>query len=80
MFGDNLVTKQTSEDGQTVNMVLVNKGIDITDEFYFAILLDRAVGGPAIVCSIEGGMDIEAVAEATPEKVRVDGIFVDLFF
>lgn len=69
MFGDNLVTKQTSEDGQTVNMVLVNKGIDITDEFYFAILLDRAVGGPAIVCSIEGGMDIEAVAEATPEKI-----------
>ncbi|GMI14568.1 hypothetical protein TrVE_jg10535 [Triparma verrucosa] len=77
MFGDNLVTKQTSEDGQTVNMVLVNKGINITDEFYFAILLDRGVGGPCIVASVEGGMDIEAVAEETPEKIVT--VPIDIF-
>jgi len=70
MFGDNLVTKQTDDAGQTVNMVLVNKGIDIQQEFYCAILLDRGVGGPCIVASIEGGMDIEKVAEEVSEGER----------
>ncbi len=69
MFGDSLVTKQTGPEGQTVNAVLVNKGIDIKDEFYFAILLDRGVGGPCIVASKEGGMDIEAVAETNPDAI-----------
>jgi succinyl-CoA synthetase beta subunit len=69
MLGDYLVTKQTSEQGQQVNTVLVNEGISIEKEWYFAILLDRGVGGPVMVVSTEGGMNIEEVAETSPEKI-----------
>lgn len=75
MFGEYLVTKQTGPEGQLCTKVLINEGISIDSEYYFAILQDRAYHGPVLVASTEGGMDIEEVAEKTPEailKVPVD--------
>lgn len=69
MLGAKLVTKQTGPEGQLCAKVLVNEGIDIKRETYFAILLDRAHGGPVVVASTQGGMDIEEVAEKTPEAI-----------
>ena len=69
MLGQTLVTHQTGPDGRVVRKVLVTEAIDIARELYFAILVDRASGGPVIIASTEGGMDIEAVAEKTPERI-----------
>lgn len=69
MLGQYLVTKQTTEDGQLVKSVLINEGITIDRECYFAILMDRNSGGPAIVASTEGGVDIEEVAEKNPSAI-----------
>ncbi len=69
MLGAKLVTKQTGPEGQLCAKVLVNEGISIKRECYFAILLDRAYGGPVVVASTQGGMDIEEVAEKTPEAI-----------
>ena len=69
MLGQVLVTKQTGEEGRTVNKVLVESGSNIKKEFYLAVLLDRAVSRPLIMASSEGGMDIEEVAEKHPEKI-----------
>ena len=55
--------------GFTVHKVLVDPGVVIQDEIYLAILLDRAARRPMIMASAAGGMDIEAVAEETPEKI-----------
>lgn len=48
MIGSNLITKQTTEEGQPVNALLINEGIFIEKEFYLAVLLDRKYGGPVI--------------------------------
>ena len=77
MIGYNLVTKQTSADGSPVSNVMVAKALNIVKETYLAIVLDRAFGGPVIVASPDGGVDIEEVAEKTPE--RVFKIPVDIF-
>ncbi len=69
MLGQTLVTHQTGPAGRVVNRVLVSESVEIGKEFYFAILLDRATGAPVIVASREGGMDIEEVAAASPEKI-----------
>jgi succinyl-CoA synthetase beta subunit len=69
MLGQTLVTHQTGEAGRVVSTVLVAKSVEIEREIYFAILMDRATGGPMIVASTEGGVEIEAVAEKTPEKI-----------
>jgi succinyl-CoA synthetase beta subunit len=69
MLGQTLVTHQTGAEGRVVNTVLVAKSVGIEREIYFAILVDRATGGPMIVASTEGGVEIEAVAEKTPEKI-----------
>ena len=69
MLGAKLVTKQTGPGGQLCSKVLVNEGINIDKEFYFAILMDRKYGGPVLVASTEGGMDIEEVAEKTPDAI-----------
>jgi succinyl-CoA synthetase beta subunit len=69
MIGNALVTKQTGPEGRVVNQVLVAEAVDISRELYFAILLDRATSAPMIIASTEGGMDIETVAEHTPEKI-----------
>jgi len=75
MLGHRLTTKQTGPDGVLVKSVMLAESIDFDRELYFAILLDRAAGGPVIVASPMGGMDIEAVAESNPEaifKVPID--------
>jgi succinyl-CoA synthetase beta subunit len=69
MLGQVLVTKQTGEDGKLVSKVLVAEAVDISRELYFAILLDRGTAAPMIIASTAGGMDIEEVAEKTPEKI-----------
>jgi len=69
MLGSTLVTKQTGPAGKQVNRLYIEDGADIDRELYLSILIDRTVGRPAFVVSTEGGMDIEAVAEETPEKI-----------
>jgi len=70
MIGNRLVTKQTPPDGIPVSKVMVAEAIDITRETYFCILLDREHNGPVIVASPDGGVDIEEVAEKTPDRIR----------
>src|SRR5690242_17249745 len=69
MLGQVLVTHQTGAAGRLVNRVLVAESADIAREIYFAILLDRATAAPLVVASTEGGVEIEAVAEKSPEKI-----------
>jgi succinyl-CoA synthetase beta subunit len=69
MLGQILVTHQTGPDGRTVNKVLVAESADIAREIYFGVLLDRATAAPLIVASTEGGVEIEAVAAKSPEKI-----------
>ncbi len=69
MLGQTLVTHQTGPTGRVVNTVLVAKSVEIAREIYFAILLDRATGAPLVVASTEGGVEIETVAEKSPEKI-----------
>lgn len=69
MLGNTLVTKQTGPSGKQVNRLYIEDGADIDRELYLSILVDRTVGRPAFVVSTEGGMDIEAVAEETPDKI-----------
>ncbi|MEZ5433947.1 MAG: ADP-forming succinate--CoA ligase subunit beta [Verrucomicrobiales bacterium] len=69
MLGQVLVTHQTGEEGKLVSKVLIASSVDIAKEYYFAILFDRATSRHAIIASTEGGMNIEEVAEKTPEKI-----------
>ena len=69
MLGKTLVTKQTGPDGRVVQTILVAAAEDIQKEFYIAVLLDRANSRPLIMASTEGGVEIEEVAEKTPEKI-----------
>ena len=69
MLGNTLVTKQTGDAGRQVNRLYIEDGADIDRELYLSLLVDRAVGQIAFVASTEGGMDIETVAEKTPEKI-----------
>ncbi|WP_176082520.1 ADP-forming succinate--CoA ligase subunit beta [Martelella sp. HB161492] len=69
MLGNTLVTKQTGPAGKQVNRLYLEDGADIDRELYCSLLVDRSVGQVAFVVSTEGGMDIEAVAEETPEKI-----------
>ncbi len=69
MLGQVLVTKQTGSEGRKVGTLLLTAGAHIKKEFYLAVLLDRANSRPLIMASTEGGMDIEEVAEKTPEKI-----------
>ena len=70
MLGNTLVTIQTGPQGKQVNRLYITDGVDIEKEFYLALLVDRGTGRIAIVASTEGGMDIEAVAHDTPEKIE----------
>ena len=69
MLGNTLVTKQTGPEGKQVNRLYIEDGADIDRELYLSLLVDRSVGRVAFVVSTEGGMDIEAVAHDTPEKI-----------
>ena len=70
MLGNTLVTIQTGEAGKQVNRLYITDGADIKQEFYLALLVDRATSEIAIVASTEGGMNIEDVAHDTPEKIH----------
>jgi len=69
MLGNTLVTIQTGPAGKVVNQVLVEAGCDIARELYLGIVLDRAAAMPVVMCSQEGGVEIEKVAAETPEKI-----------
>lgn len=70
MMGHRLITKQTKAEGILVQKVMVAQSVDICRETYLCIIMDRAHNGPVIIASPEGGMDIEAVAEKTPDLVK----------
>ena len=72
MLGDYLVTEQTGEAGLKVDTLLINKGIDIEKELYFAVLLDRVSQAIVVVASEKGGVDIESVDEQHIHKFYVD--------
>ena len=74
MLGQTLVTHQTGPEGKLVSKVLVAEAVDIARELYFAIVLDRASSAPIVIASTEGGMDIEAVSEKTPERIFSEAI------
>ena len=69
IFGMNLVTHQTGPQGRTVSRLLVEQGLPIARELYLGIVIDRAAGRPVIMASQDGGMEIETVAEKTPERI-----------
>ncbi len=69
MLGSTLVTHQTGPEGRVVRRLLVEQGMNIERELYLGITLDRAVSKNVLMVSTEGGMDIEAVAEHSPEKI-----------
>ncbi len=70
MLGRTLVTVQTGAAGKQVQRLYITDGVDIAKEFYLALLVDRDSGRIAVVASTEGGMDIEAVAHDSPEKIH----------
>ena len=69
LLGKTLVTPQTGPQGKKVLRVYLEQGCDILKEYYVALLIDRTTGKPIIMASSEGGMDIEEVAQTTPEKI-----------
>jgi succinyl-CoA synthetase beta subunit len=75
ILGMQLKTHQTGPDGQKVRRLLIEEGADIRKEYYVAAVTDRATQKVALMASSEGGMDIEEVAHATPEKIIK--VFVD---
>ncbi|MBX3450858.1 MAG: ADP-forming succinate--CoA ligase subunit beta [Planctomycetaceae bacterium] len=77
MLGSTLVTIQTGEEGKQVNTLLVEEGLNIARELYLGIVVDREAGGPVMIASTEGGMEIEKVAHDTPEKILHEPFDVD---
>ena len=75
ILGMQLVTPQTGPEGKKVNRIYIEEGADIADELYIGALVDRETQKVVLMCSSEGGMDIEEVAEHTPEKILK--IYVD---
>ena len=69
MLGSNLITKQTDQEGLPVDCVYVECGTEIRSEFYLSLLIDRAKESWTFIASSEGGVDIEAVADETPNKI-----------
>ena len=70
ILGMQLVTKQTGPEGKRVEKVLIEEALDIAQELYLSITLDRALGRPVIMASAAGGMDIEEVAEKDPAAIH----------
>ena len=69
IFGMQLITKQTGAEGRKVHTVFISKPVDIARELYLSFLVDRASSRITILASTEGGVEIEEVAEKTPEKI-----------
>jgi succinyl-CoA synthetase beta subunit len=76
MLGHNLITIQTPKEGLPVNSLLVSEVIDVKKQFYLAFLLDRKYGGPVILASNEGGVNIEEVAKKNPNAIIVQPVDV----
>lgn len=74
LLGKTLVTHQTGPKGRKVRRLLIEEGAGIAKELYLSLLVDRYTGWPTFIASTEGGMDIEEVAEHTPEKVLKESI------
>ena len=70
LIGTNLVTFQTDEKGQPINSVWIEEASDIANELYLSAVIDRSSGRLIFMASTEGGMEIEEVAEKTPEKIH----------
>ena len=70
MMGNILITKQTGETGKKVNRIFIEEGCNIDREFYLSLLIDRNNSQLMMMISSEGGMDIEEVAETSPEKIH----------
>src|ERR1044071_2152330 len=69
MLGKNLVTHQAGAGGRQVRRILVEQGVEIERELYLAMVLDRAQSRVTVICSSEGGVEIEEVAAKTPQKI-----------
>ncbi len=69
ILGKILVTPQTGPEGKEVKKLLIEEGADIQNELYLSLVADRGSGSVVVIASTEGGMEIEEVAEATPEKI-----------
>ena len=74
MIGSTLKTKQTGDVGLPIHKVLIEEGLDIVKELYLSVVVDRSSKRVSIIASAEGGMDIEEVAEKSPEKIHSIGI------
>ena len=69
LLGSQLVTHQTDEEGQTVRRLYIEEGVDIAEELYMSLIVDRDREGIVMMASSEGGVDIEQVAEESPEAI-----------
>ena len=69
LIGSKLVTPQTGAEGKVVHRVLVEEGVDIAQEMYLGITVDRGKECPVLIASKEGGMEIEELARTSPEKI-----------
>lgn len=69
MLGSTLVTIQTGAEGKAVSTLLIEEGLKIAKEMYLGVVVDRESGGPVLIASTEGGMEIEVVAHNNPEKI-----------
>ncbi len=71
LFGRRLVTPQTGPEGLKVRRILVEEAVDIASEFYLSITLDRSTSRYCLIASAEGGVEIEEVAQKSPEKIHM---------
>jgi succinyl-CoA synthetase beta subunit len=69
LLGKRLITHQTGLQGREVKKILIEEGIEIDRELYLSLLIDRQAASPAFIASAQGGMEIEELAEGSPEKV-----------
>jgi succinyl-CoA synthetase beta subunit len=74
IFGMRLVTHQTGPAGRVVRKVLIEEGVEIKEELYLGIVIDRSKACPVVMASREGGVEIEKVAVETPEKIVMEWI------
>jgi succinyl-CoA synthetase beta subunit len=74
LLGKSLMTKQTGPEGVIVHQVLIEKGVEIEKEYYLSVLVDRSTARPTMIFSQAGGMDIEEVAEQSPELILQEPI------
>jgi succinyl-CoA synthetase beta subunit len=74
IYGMKLVTHQTGPEGRTVSRLLIEQALPIARELYLGVVIDRSAGQPVVMASPDGGMDIEAVAENTPERIHKEHV------